>query len=57
MPEEKVLIIWSWEDVETLHPSWNKEQCQEALEKNGKYLRDRSIEIGWQILEDLVGRD
>ena len=52
-----VIIKWTWEDIETLHPSWSKEQCEEALEKVEKTLQDMSIQQGWEVLEDLLGKD
>lgn len=50
----KVTITWNWEDVQTLRDDWDKAQCQEALHSISKLLKDRSIEEGWQILEDLI---
>jgi hypothetical protein len=50
----KITITWTWEDVQTLRDDWNKTQCQEALQSVSKALTSRSIEEGWQILEDLI---
>ena len=50
----KVTITWVAEDVQTLKPEWTLEQCQAALNRVGKHLKDRSIELGYQVLEDLL---
>lgn len=52
--EYKVSITWRWEDVKEMRSDWTKEQCQEALQSVGRSFKDRSIEEGWQILEDLI---
>jgi len=49
-----VTVSWSWEDVQCLRPEWTKEQCQEALDKISEPLQDRSIEMGWDIMEILL---
>ena len=52
--EYKVSITWRWEDVKEMRSDWTKEQCLEALQSVGRSFKDRSIEEGWQILEDLI---
>jgi hypothetical protein len=47
-------IVWCWEDVKTLRENWSDEDCQLWLEGNGGYLKDRSIELGWDVMEDLL---
>lgn len=50
----EVVIKWAPGDVETLRPDWSLEQCEEALENMAKHLKDRSIELGWEIMEELL---
>ena len=50
----KVVITWVPEDVSTLRPEWTEDQCEQFLLDNAKVLRDRSIEVGWGILEDCL---
>ena len=52
--DEMVVIRWSWEDVQSLRPDWSQEQCDEMLDTIAKGLHDRSIEVGWEIMETLI---
>lgn len=53
----QVVIKWVPADVATLRPEWTEDQCAEWLDQNRKYLVDRSIEFGWDVMDSLVGRD
>jgi len=48
---DKVVIRWSWEDVQSLRPHYSKQQSLEMLEKISRNLEERSIELGWDIME------
>lgn len=53
-------VTWTAEDVLTLRPQWSKERAEEWLEANQKYVRDRLVELGWDVIETLLsseGRD
>lgn len=50
----EVKIIWKWEDVQSLQPNWTPYRCQQALRLIGKRLRDRSIELGHEVIEILL---
>jgi len=52
---DKVVIEWSWEDVQSLRPKLSQDECYEMLDKIAKGLHDRSIELGWDIMEILIG--
>jgi hypothetical protein len=52
---DKVVIKWSWEDVQSLRPGWSQEQCDEMLDTIAKGLHERSVELGWEIMEILIG--
>lgn len=54
MREPVVTINWCAEDVKSVRPKWSDKKCLEAIDSVGKYLHDRSIEEGWQILEVLL---
>lgn len=47
-------VTWAPEDVQTLKPDWTLEQCEEWLEMNQKYVRDRLVELGWEVIETLL---
>ncbi len=50
--EEKVVsIVWSPEDVQMLVKQLSYDEASEALQKVSKTLHDRSIEMGWEVLE------
>ena len=59
VPEEpyRPTIAWSAEDVQSLRPRWTIERCQNWLDGNGKYIVDREIELGWDVIETLLPSD
>jgi hypothetical protein len=50
----EVNITWRAEDVQTLKEDWTLLECRDWLNVNGKYIVDRSIEIGWEVIEELT---
>jgi len=52
---DKVVIEWSWEDVQSLRPKLSQDECYEMLDKIAGGLHDRSVELGWDIMEILIG--
>jgi hypothetical protein len=54
MTRTEVVIRWLAEDVQHLRPDWSLDDCEAVLEKFGRALADRSIEVGWEILEVLL---
>jgi hypothetical protein len=52
--EEGVVIRWVWEDVQMLYPDLTDDECHVMLMRIGDSLRDRSIEVGWEIMDCLV---
>jgi hypothetical protein len=54
-PEEECVVIrWVWEDVQMLYPDLTDDECHVMLMRIGDSLRDRSIEVGWEIMDCLV---
>jgi len=51
---DKVVIKWSWEDVQSLRPDLSEEESLVMLHKIAKGLHDRSIELGWEVMETLI---
>lgn len=51
---DKVVIKWSWEDVQTLRPQLSKEESLVMLDTIAKGLYNRSIELGWEVMETLI---
>ena len=52
--DECVEIKWAWEDVQMLFPDLSDNECHVMLMRIGDNLRDRSIEVGWEIMECLI---
>jgi len=51
---DKVYIVWGWDDIQHLRPGWSIKQCQEALNNIAKQLQNGSIQEGWEIIENLL---
>jgi hypothetical protein len=51
---DKVVIKWSWEDVQSLRPDLSEKESLVMLHKIAGRLEDRLIEMGWQIMETLI---
>jgi len=47
-------VKWTPGDIQTLKPDWSDEQAKEWLEKNARAIRDRLVELGWEVIEDLL---
>ena len=47
-------ITFAAEDIQTLRPNWSLEECESWLQENEKYIRDRLIELGWEVIETLL---
>jgi len=51
---DKVVIRWSWLDVQSLRPDMTKKQALKMLDQVAKRLEERSIELGWEVMETLI---
>lgn len=56
MSRRTITIEWSIEDIEGLEfaSSWNEEKCERYLDYIENALQDRSIELGWDIIDNLL---
>jgi hypothetical protein len=50
-------ISWTAGDVQSLRGDLTDEQAEAFLSRNEKHLRDRLIEIGWEVMEHLLVED
>lgn len=57
MTETYAKVEWTAEDVQTLRPDWTDDQCEEWLMANQKYIQDRLVELGWEVIESLLAYD
>lgn len=54
MYEPIAKITWCGEDVKAIYPDWSDEKCISALESVAGYLEERSVELGWEVLQILL---
>jgi hypothetical protein len=50
-------VTWTAEDVQELRPAWNTEKCEEFLEDNARRIQDRLVQLGWEVIENLLTED
>jgi len=56
MPEY-AKTVWSVDDILCLQPEWTEKQAKGWLERNEKYIAERLVELGWEVLETLIAMD
>lgn len=54
MYEPIATITWCPLDVKEIYPDWSDEKCISALESVAGYLEERSVELGWEVLQILL---
>ena len=47
-------IVWTPDDVNCLRPDWTEEQCLDWLSDNWRRIEERSVELGWEVMQDLM---
>ena len=52
--DNEVVIKWVWKDIQSLRPKLSRAQCIELLDEISKGLHDRSVELGWEVMETLI---
>jgi hypothetical protein len=50
-------VEWTAEDVQTLRPDMSGDEAEDFLSSNESHLRDRLIELGWDVMESLLAYD
>ena len=50
-------VVWTANDIFSLKPDWTDEQAEEWLECNQKYIQERMVELGWEVIESLLPSD
>jgi hypothetical protein len=48
---------WNAEDVQTLRPDLTDAQAEAFLARNERHLRDRLVELGWDVMDTLLALD
>ena len=51
--EGYVVVVWGPEDIGSIR-DWGEPKCIKELEKIQKPLTSRSIELGWDVIEQLL---
>ena len=52
--EEYAKVVWRAEDVKAINGAWSLEKCEEWLQDNERYISDRLIELGWEVIDVLL---
>lgn len=47
-------VTWSIEDLKTLQEDWTEEQLLEWMDLNEDHIRDRLIELGWEVIDTTI---
>ena len=47
-------IRWCPADIKSLHEEWSDEKCCEVMHNIAGWLEDRSIELGWEVIQTLL---
>lgn len=47
-------VRWTIEDVKAVRPQMTDDECHDWLVNNEKYIRDRLVELGHEVIEDLM---
>ena len=48
------VVKWSWHDIQAWYPQWTEQQCQDALDEVSNYAHERIVELGNEVLEQVV---
>ncbi len=48
---------WNIDDIKYLAPEWTDEQCHAFMERHDRHLKDRMIELGWEVLDVYVAQE
>lgn len=56
-PSYEVVIHWTPEDVQYLCPYMTRARAEQVLDDIGQQLRDRCLELGWDVLTELLSFD
>ena len=51
---DTIRVVWSWEDVRMLRPDLSDDECRDMLFRIADSLHDRSVEVGWDIMDSLI---
>jgi hypothetical protein len=47
-------ISWTPLDVQSVKPTWPLDKCESWLKENQKYIQGRLIEVGHEVISDLI---
>jgi len=50
-------LSWTAEDIRTLRPEWSLRRCEEFLLRNEKYIQERLVELGWEVINEHIIMD
>lgn len=50
-------VLWRPEDVKSIRENWSIEDCKEWLSENEAYLAERLVELGWDVISNLITKE
>ena len=50
-------VMWTPEDVKTIRENWSLESCEECICDNERYIVERLIELGWDVISNLITQE
>lgn len=54
LKERYAKVVWSPEDIQSINPDMTYDEAEEWLQNNAKHIQSRLIELGHQVIEDLM---
>jgi hypothetical protein len=51
---DEIIVKWSWHDIQAMYPHYTQKQAMEALETVGDYVHERVVELGNEVLQQVV---
>ena len=49
-------VRWTPNDIKTLRPRWSIAECAKFLDENEKWIQERMVKLGWDVIRDLLPR-
>ena len=53
----QIMIVWSEEDIRDLKPEWSKQKCADFFSNNAKYIKEFSVQRGFEIIDELIATE
>ena len=51
---DEIIVKWSWHDIQAMYPHYTEQEANEALDEVSSYVYERVVELGNEVLQQLV---